>query len=125
MLTYNKLKRLLGLFLLVLSIVSCQKDKLQKGLYYANTVDGMLYVELQKGGDCVLFFQGGEENDGRYDMSKGKITVLGHTSIKIDNVEYSWWFYDKGTINGDSFKVQVQRTYSTKYEYHYLTFYKH
>lgn len=88
----------------------------------------MLYLELQSGEDCVMFFQGGNKENCTYKISKGEIDLLGHASIKIDGRTRSWWFggnLGKGVISGDSFKIQSQRMFTSDLEYYYLTFYKH
>lgn len=112
----------------LLSISSCQKYSLSKGLYYADTKDGMIYLELMSGTDCVMFFQGStEKDDGKYSISRGEITLRANANTKVGGRSVSWWFggnLGTGIINGDSFKIQALRMYSTDLEYYYVTFYK-
>ncbi len=122
-------KLLISLAIVLISVISCQKSTLSKGLYYADTMDGMIYLELMSGTDCVMFFQGSnDKDDGYYSISKGEITLMANAKTKVGGRSVSWWFggsLGTGIINGDSFKIQAQRMYSTELEYYYLTFYKH
>lgn len=122
-------KCLISIVVILLSFVSCQKSTLSRGLYFADTKDGMIYLELMSGTDCVMFFQGSnEKDDGYYSISKGEITLIANAKTKADNKSVSWWFggsLGTGIIYGDSFKIQAQRMYSANLEYYYLTFYKH
>ena len=124
------MKRLIAILAIaLLSFTSCQKSILSKGLYYAETKDGMIYLELLSGTDCVMFFQGSsEKNDGYYSISKGEITLMANAKTKVGGRSVSWWFggsLGTGIISGDSFKIQAQRMYSTELEYYYVSFYKH
>lgn len=113
---------------LLLTFTACTKDTLTRGLYFADTMDGMLYLELQTNEKAVMFFQGGEKEECKYKISKGQIDILGYASTKINGYTHSWWFggaLGKGTIKDGSFTIKSQRTYGPNFEYHYLTFYKH
>ena len=114
--------------LTLLLVTSCQKDTLSKGLYYADTPDGLLYLELMSGHNCVMFFQGGQKSQCSYFISHGEIDLIGDAKIQIGSRTVSWWFggsMGKGVINGNSFRIQGQRLYRLDPEYRYLTFYKH
>lgn len=120
-------KLLLVLSSILLLASSCQKQ-LSKGLYFADTEDGIIYLELMKGKDCIMFFQGEKEESCTYYISDGQIDLMGHATININGYTNSWWFggsLGKGIINGDSFKIQAQRMCKPGLEYKYLTFYKH
>lgn len=124
------MKRLIAILAIaLLSITSCQKSSLSRGLYYADTKDGMICLELMSGTDCVMFFQGSnEKDDGYYSISKGEITLLANAKTKVGGGSVSWWFggsLGTGIINGDSFKIQAQRMYTADFKYYYVTFYKH
>ena len=117
------------LAIILIALVSCQKSTLSKGLYFADTKDGIIYLELMSGTDCVMFFQGSnEKDDGYYSISKGEITLMANAKTKVGGRSVSWWFggsLGTGIINGDSFKIQAQRMYTADLEYYYVTFYKH
>lgn len=113
---------------LLLAFTACTKDTLTRGLYFADTMNGMLYLELQTNDKAVMFFQGGEKEECKYKISKGQIDLLGSARITINGRTRSWWFggaLGKGTIKDGSFTIKSQRLYSPELEYYYLTFYKH
>ena len=122
------MKRLLILGALIcLACTSCTKNNITTGLYFADTKDGLLYIELKSGNDCVLFFQGCDKMEGSYKISGNEIDLIGHASVKVQNITSSWWFggsLGKGIISDGSFRIQSQRTFRDP-EYYYLTFYKH
>ena len=123
------MKRLFAICgVMMLLLTSCSKDKITNGLYYSDTKDGMLYLQLEGGNDCTMFFEGCDENDGYYDIKGNEITLISNASIKINGRTSSWWFggtLGNGIINGNSFKIQAQRVYTTTPEYLYITFHKH
>ena len=123
------MKRLfVALLITLLSITSCQKYNLSKGLYFADTKDGIIFLELMGGTDCVMYFQGGnEKEDGYYDISEGEIELYAHAETNLSGGTASWWFggnLGAGIIKGDKFTIKAQRLYLTGLEYHYLTFYR-
>lgn len=124
------MKRILSTIVIILvSLVSCQKSTLSKGLYFADTQDGIIYLELMSGTDCVMFFQGSHDKyEGYYSISKEEITLIANAKTKVNGKSVSWWFggsLGTGIINGESFKIQAERMYSVNSDYYYLTFYKH
>ena len=124
------MKRILSTIVIILvSLVSCQKSTLSKGLYFADTQDGIIYLELMSGTDCVMFFQGSDDKyEGYYSISKEEITLIANAKTKVNGKSVSWWFggsLGTGIINGESFKIQAERMYSVNSDYYYLTFYKH
>lgn len=113
----------------LLSLISCQKSTLSKGLYFADTQDGIIYLELNRGTDCVMFFQDSDYKDnGYYRILKNEITLIASAKTKVNGKSVSWWFggsLGTGIINSDRFIIKAQRMSSAKLEYYYLTFYKH
>lgn len=78
----NRMKKYLILLLTLCFLTSCQKYSLSKGLYFADTPDGMLYLELQSGHDCIMFFQGENKEEGSYWISNGEINLISHATVK-------------------------------------------
>lgn len=123
-------KNLLFLAALLLSFCSCSKISFQRGLYFARTDDGFLYIDFQRSDKCILFFEGGDERDGTYTIKKGKVDLLGSAVIKPGRYSHFCYFggslgpgiiYDDGSIK---FKTQWI-TEKPDLDYRYLTFYKH
>ena len=123
------IKRLIvSLAILLLTVVSCQLDSLPKGMYMADTKDGVLYLQLMSNHECSLQFAGGKSKDGSYWISGDEIDLIANVHVDVGGRDVSWWFggsLGKGTIVGDTFTIQSQRLYSSdKVEYINLTFRK-
>ncbi len=89
--------------------VSC--EKVEKGTYVADvTFVGMLNAELLPNGRCLLYFTGGSEEIGSYDVEGDKITIsaIVHTpKDKHGFYDYFVFEYDEpGKIyDKDSFGI--------------------
>ena len=122
------MKNLIVLLAVAILGISCQKESLSTGLYYANTVDGTICIELQGKNKCITYFQGGDKPDeGTYHISNGEIDLMTHASITVNGKTRSWWFggdLGKGTISGSSFTIQAQRVWNIDIERLYITFRK-
>ena len=118
------------LALVVLLFCSCEKLSFQKGLYYARTDDGFLYIDFRKSNKCILFFEDGDDEDGKYKIKKEGIDLLGSAKIKAGNHTHVCYFggsLGPGLIDDDGsiiFKTQWL-TETPQLDYRYLTFYKH
>lgn len=113
---------------MLLMLTACSKEHLSKGLYYSDTKDGMLYLQLSDHNECTLFFENGEENKCTYDIKGFEINLIGNASTKVNGRTSSWWFggsLGTGIIDGDSFTIQTQRLFSDSIEVLYITFHKH
>lgn len=123
------MKRFIVILVLMMSVLtSCLSESLPKGLYYSDTKDGMLYLQLDGHNDCTLFFEGQKECSAYYDIKQNEMILMGHAETKVSGRSCSWWFggeLGNGIIDGNSFKIQAQRLYSTAPEYYYITFRKH
>ncbi len=122
------MKRLFFVIASLILAISCQKDNLSKGLYFTDTNDGIIYVELLGGNDCLIFFQGQQKDNGYYNITKGEINLMGQAKTTINGRSISWWFggsLGPGKITGNTFYIQGQRVSGTSIEYKYMTFYKH
>ncbi len=122
------MKRLIIVLATLFLALSCQKSTLSKGLYFTDTSDGIIYIELLRGDDCLVFFQGQEKDNGYYKIAKGEINLMGQAKTTSNGRSISWWFggsLGPGKINGNTFYIKGMRTSGTKIEYKYMTFYKH
>ena len=123
------MKRYLLLLLaaVVLIATSCEQETLVQGVYSAQTTDGVLYVELIDGQNCVAYFQGEKKENGTYYISNGQIDLNVHVSTTVRGESVSWWFggeLGRGDIVGDSFTIQSQRLLGTKTTYVYVIFHQ-
>lgn len=123
------MKKLLAICaVMLLMMTACSKEHLSKGLYYSDTKDGMLYLQLSDRNECTLFFENGEENKCTYYIKGSEIDLIGSAATKVNGRTSSWWFggnLDAGVIDGDSFIIQTQRLCSDSIEVLYITFHKH
>ena len=94
-------------------LCGCQKmESRLQGKFYCDTVDGMLYVELLNGGNCIAYFNGGEEDAGYWHVLDGnEISIIANVKLrKSSHISVSYWFDGHGTIkDADSFSVPVKR----------------
>ena len=119
---------LIALTALLLAATSCQRQSLPKGMYIADTKDGVLYLQLMSNHECSMQFAGNKAEDCSYWISGNEIDLIAHAHVDVRGRDVTWWFggsLGKGTIVGETFTIQSQRLYSSDVvEYIYITFKK-
>lgn len=119
---------LIAITALLLTTASCQLNSLPKGMYMADTKDGVLYLQLMSNNECSMQFAGNKSKDGSYWLSGNEIDLIANAHIDVRGHDVTWWFggsLGKGIISGETFTIQSQRLYSIDLvEYIYLTFKK-
>lgn len=86
----------------------CQNYEVSlQGKFYADTMDGIIYLELLSNSNCICYFQGGKEDGGYWHiLDNGSISV--GVSPETSKVEY--WIHGEGTItDANSFSVPAIR----------------
>ena len=88
-------------------------DTKLQGKFYADTIDGMIYLELLSGGNCVAYFQGGEEDGGYWRIqSDGSIHILATPKKETSKSSVKYWISGDGKVyNKDSFSIPAERHY--------------
>lgn len=108
------MKKILFLLAVCLSLAACSKMKMDHTTFAASTSDGMLIIEFISDGDCLLYFEGGDSDDGYYHVKDNEISIIGSLTAKKSAYyhRYNFWSTNPGTIiSADKFTYPVQ--YST------------
>jgi len=80
------------ILLACLILSSCQKEGLSRGLYYADTEDGVAYLELKSRHDCSMWFNPDNKNDnGFWAVQDGGINLTASAEIKIGRYTHYWY----------------------------------
>lgn len=107
------MKKLLILISILFLLCGCQKmeTKLQ-GKFFADTIDGIIYIELLSDNNCIAYFSGGKEDAGYWLVLDGnEISVI--ASPELQESSYASVRYrisGHGTIkDANSFSVPATR----------------
>lgn len=79
------------ILLACLILSSCQKEGLSRGLYYADTEDGVAYLELKSRHDCSMWFNPDNQNDGYWAVQDGGLILIISANIKVGQYTHAWF----------------------------------
>lgn len=109
---------LIALATITMLLSSCQSlESSMVGSYYCDTVDGMIYLDLLEGGNCIASFQGCEEDGGYWHISDDNsiFVVVAPKKQKSSGWYVTYWIgmsSDNGEIyDNGNFSISASRAY--------------
>ena len=106
------MKRFLFLTIVLLCAIGCSKEGAGvSGSWKSSTSDGVLFLELNSGGNGVAYFEGCSSSSAFWSTEGKTIKIIGHAYNK-DSKLYN---FGSGTVNDGLMRIEatVSKAYSS------------